>query len=158
MLQLGLGFLLGVVLCSTRSPLNVNPASIKQVDASELARTCTVRDHVSACTKFDWKISIDCRAFPEGRFGLAASAEVKPRIYFATPASLLHEQLHIEDLRKSLRKYFEALSSSQFDNRLACEEFASRERKTFDAVTEGVLRDSKERRDWKWARAQRRRR
>ena len=86
-----------------------------------LQRACRSRHRVRACTIFREELICSCEALEKGWF-LTARAQLAPIMFLSKPELIIHEQLHIEDLKVTLARHLKRLVSARFVSRMECEQ------------------------------------
>lgn len=92
-----------------------------------LNRPCRTQAIIYACTVFaDEKLVCSCE-LKGTQWVIVASAAAVPVMFVSDSALISHEELHVEDVYESLRRYVERLTSQRFDSQGECHRTAGRE-------------------------------
>jgi hypothetical protein len=102
------------------------------VSRNDLVIHCQNDHEINGCTEFLGELlRCDCRR-TGNRWSMTARAQFIPYMYVVRPDVEEHEQLHIDDLREQLGRYFVDLTARRFEDGESCRSAAEFEMTVFN--------------------------
>lgn len=110
-----------LVLAIADSSVVIAPVRTQIVSGRlDLARACSSGAWIYGCTKFlGEKLSCTC-VLERDQWRINATAQFIPYMYLWQPSWIPHENLHIDDIRTSAKKYLEELQSARYSSAADC--------------------------------------
>jgi len=113
---------------------------------TELQGLCGVSGWIDACTRFAaYQLSASCSG-SDKEWRITASARFTPYMFLLRRSAMLHEKLHVRDVRESAADYLRELEMDHFENKDLCETTAARSVLEFPQQMERFLRASDKKR------------
>ncbi|HKO54298.1 MAG TPA: hypothetical protein VJ276_00390 [Thermoanaerobaculia bacterium] len=126
--------LMMAALCAAAQEWSVEvaPPRKRLVTRNDLVIYCRSDREIDGCTEFLGE-TLRCECRPAaGSWAMTARAQFVPYMYVVRTDVEEHEQLHIDDLREQVRRYFVDLTARRFDDGESCRGAAEFEMTVFN--------------------------
>ncbi|HEV7920342.1 MAG TPA: hypothetical protein VGR02_06075 [Thermoanaerobaculia bacterium] len=127
-------FLVMAAACAAAQEWSVDVVAPRKrlVSRNDLVIYCRSDREIDGCTEFLGEmLRCDCRRAGQ-EWSMTARAQFVPYMYVVRPDIEEHEQLHIDDLRTQVGRYFADLTARRFEDGESCRNAAEFEMTVFN--------------------------